>query len=89
METLALAALVAASNLACFWLGSRLGRSEAVREAAEAPQKERKPDRMTEYRRKEEEKRQQFEQERDRIILENIESYDGTALGQKNVPGRY
>jgi hypothetical protein len=89
MEQLALIALVAVSNWVCFWLGSRTGRAEAVKETKQAPPKERDPDPVTKHRRKEQEKREQLEQERRRVVLENIENYDGTAYGQQDVPGRY
>lgn len=81
MEVLLLAVL-AASNILCFTVGARVGQTVAKGERVELPT----VNPMKAFR--EHQNRTEAEREQDRIdtILRNIETYDGTSNGQKDVP---
>lgn len=83
MEAL-LIAVVAISNIACFLIGARIGQQAVKGEEIELPTVN-PMELIREHREKQEVK---WEQDRVDTILQNIESYDGTAYGQKDVPGR-
>lgn len=71
-------------NIACFLIGARVGQKVQKGEKIELPTIN--PVKLIdEYREK---KEQENTQEKIDIILSNIESYDGTAFGQKDVPRR-
>lgn len=68
--------------IVCFFLGAKIGQTVAKGEKIEAPTLDpTKPIR-------EHKKRVQIEKAQDRIdtIMQNIEQYDGTSNGQKEVP---
>lgn len=68
--------------LLAFYFGSILGRGEQI------PNKEiNMPNPLKIYREHQDKKEAQKEQERIDIIMQNIDSYDGTANGQKDIPG--
>ena len=81
MEVLLLA-VVAASNILCFMIGARVGQKVVKGEKVELPS----VNPMKAYR--EHQNRVEAEREQDRLdtILQNMESYDGTSNGQKDVP---
>ena len=82
MELVIIIAVVGALNVACFFIGAKVGQTVAKGEKIEAPSLD--PIKKIQERqgRKEAEK----EQERIDTIMRNIESYDGTAKGQEDVP---
>ena len=82
METILIIAIVGALNVACFFIGAKVGQTVAKGEKIEAPSLD--PIKKIQERqgRKEAEK----EQERIDTIMRNIESYDGTSKGQEDVP---
>lgn len=70
--------------VACFLMGAKVGQTVAKGEAVTLPSFN-PAQAMEERREKKEEKK---EQERMDVILQNIENYDGTGYGQRDVPGR-
>ena len=68
--------------MACFLIGAKIGQSVAKGEKVELPSPVKA---VQEHREK---KEAQMEQNRLETIVRNIESYDGTPYGQKEVPGR-
>lgn len=83
MEVL-LFAVMAVSNIVCFIIGAKVGQAVSKGEKIETPTL----DPPKAYRENEAKKEAQKEQERLEAIMRNIESYDGTAAGQQDVPGR-
>lgn len=69
-------------NIACFLIGAKVGQKVQRGETIELPTVN--PAKLIEERR--EKKEQEKTQEKIDTILSNIESYDGTAFGQKDVP---
>lgn len=69
-------------NIACFLIGAKVGQKVQRGETIELPTVN--PIKLIEERR--EKKEQEKTQEKIDTILSNIESYDGTAFGQKDVP---
>jgi hypothetical protein len=80
MEVL-LIAVVAATNIACFVIGARVGQKVQKNEPIELPS----IDPFKAHREREAQKKAQAEQERLEAILRNVEAYDGTSRGQKEV----
>ena len=76
--------LVLSTGLICllaFYMGSILGRGEQI------PNKEIKlPNPLTAYKEHKENKEVRKEQEKMDIIMQNIDNYDGTPNGQKDIP---
>lgn len=70
--------------IVCFLTGASVGqkvsRGEEVKPPAINP--------IEAYREREAKKEAKAEQDRLDAIMQNIESYDGTGYGQKDVPGR-
>ena len=83
MEVLLLL-VMGAVNIACFMIGAKVGQKVAKGEAIELPTVN-PMELVQEHREK-----KAAQEERDKLdtILRNIESYDGTAYGQEDVPGR-
>ena len=82
MEALLLV-IMGAYGVACFIIGARVGQKVVKGEPIELP-KVNLADKMQEHRaRKEADKQQEWKE----AVLRNIEAYDGTAQGQKDVPG--
>lgn len=80
MEVL-LIAVVAATNIACFVIGARVGQKVQSGQSIELPS----IDPFKAHREREAQKKAQAEQERLEAILRNVEAYDGTSKGQKEV----
>ena len=83
MEVLLLL-VMGAFNVACFVIGAKVGQSAVKGEKIELPA----VNPMEAWRNRQAKKEAQLEQERLNTILRNIEEYDGTDRGQKDVPGR-
>ena len=81
MELLLLAVMCAA-NILCFMIGAKVGQTVAKGESVEMPNLN-PMEAIREHKSKQEAER---EQERIDVIMQNIESYDGTSIGQKDVP---
>lgn len=73
---------VGALNIACFFIGAKVGQTVAKGEEIEMPSLDpMKP--IREHRAK---KEAEMAQDRLDTIMKNIEAYDGTAKGQEDVP---
>ena len=81
MEVLTLA-VFAIANIFCFLIGARVGQSVTKGEKVEMPNIN-PMKAIREHRNKREAEK---EQDRIDIIMSNIESYDGTGNGQRDVP---
>ena len=80
MEIL-LIAVVAAMNIVCFVIGARVGQKVSKGEAIELLS----VDPFKAHREREAQKKAKAEQDRLEAILHNVEAYDGTSRGQKEV----
>ncbi len=80
MEIL-LAVFITASNILCFMLGAKVGQKVDKGEPVELPNL----NPVTAYRQYEASKEAKREQERLDTIMQNIDNYDGTPFGQKEV----
>ena len=81
MEALLLA-VVAASNILCFMVGAKVGQKVVKGEEVKLPS----VNPMKAYREHEARKEAEYEQSKLDTILGNMECYDGTSNGQKDVP---
>ena len=69
-------------NLACFFVGAKVGQKVAKGEKIETPNL----NPMQAIRERQDKKAAQIEQDRIDIIMQNVEAYNGTSQGQKDVP---
>ena len=83
MEVLLLA-VMAISNIGCFLLGAKVGQAVSKGEKVELPS----IDLLKAAREREAKQEAELEQSQITTILENVERYDGTDNGQKDVPRR-
>ena len=82
IDTLILIISIGIMNILCFFIGAKVGQKVVKGETLEIPKIE--PIRaIREHNEKQEILRLQ---EKDRIISENIDKYDGTSLGQQDIP---
>ena len=81
MEAL-LIAVVGTLNIACFFIGAKVGQAVAKGEKIQAPTFN--PVEIA--RAKQSKKETQQKQSRYETISQNIDNYDGTSYGQKDVP---
>lgn len=82
METLLIIAVVGTLNVVCFFVGAKVGQTVAKGETIEAPNLN-PIEIVREYK---EDKERRYEQDRVKTLLENIDRYDGTSIGQKDIP---
>lgn len=82
MELLSVIALVSFFNICSFIIGAKIGQKVNRGESIELPRIEPKNPIKTFNENKEAKK----EQERNRIIAENIDTYNGTPYGQQELP---
>lgn len=75
---------VGALNIACFFIGAKVGQTVAKGETIKAPKVEINP--INAIREHEERKEAKKKQERVDTILRNIDNYNGTSSGQEDVP---
>lgn len=77
--------VVCIANILCFYIGARIGQKIIREEEVTLPNPVKEVQvQMQEYRDK---RRAKEEQEQLEVILANVESYDGTGYGQRDVPG--
>lgn len=74
--------VVGALCCTCFFIGAKVGQTVTKGEDIKTPT----VNPLKAYRENEERKKEQAEQERMERIMQNIEAYDGTGYGQKDVP---
>lgn len=79
---IALIAVVGALNIVCFFVGAKVGQTVAKGEPIQAPTLN--PAEI--IREKQGKKEARREQDRFETIMQNIESYNGTSSGQREVP---
>ena len=82
MEVL-LVLVVGMTNMACFFLGAKVGQTVSKGETLQAPEIKGP---MELYREHREKKEEEAEMERMEKILQNIEIFDGTDIGQQDIP---
>ena len=74
--------IVSTSNIICFFLGAKIGQrvvnNQPVRIIDKSP--------IESIREKQDSKELKKQQEIDDVIKHNIDVYDGTSLGQKDIP---
>ena len=80
MEGIILIAVIGTLNIACFFVGAKIGNTVAKGESIETPSPIKAVHEYKEHR--EQSKRQR----KIDTILENIDNYDGTEVGQKDIP---
>ena len=80
MEALLLI-IMGAVNILCFLIGAKIGQAVAKGEEVKLPS----VNPLKAYRERENRKEAEIEQVRINTVLQNIESYDGTSNGQKEV----
>ena len=80
--TILISMLISTINLLCFYFGVRIGQKVAKKE--EIKIEGLNPVKVIETINQSNEDKK--EQERMRIIAENIDNYDGTGLGQQDIP---
>ena len=83
MEVLALA-VMGVVNIACFVIGAKVGQTVQQGKDIELELPTVSP--IESYRKHQEKKAAQKEQEKYDTIMRNIEGYDGTSNGQQKVP---
>ena len=82
MEAL-LYVVLAASNILCFMIGARVGQTVSKGEKVELPTM----NPLEVYRKNKADKDAKRVQDKFSTIMHNIDIYDGTGIGQKDVPG--
>ena len=73
---------VGALNVACFFVGAKVGQKVSKGEPIEV----KLPNPIEAIREREDKKEAEREQDRYNTIMRNIEAYDGTSNGQEEVP---
>ena len=82
MDIILIIAIVGTLNIVCFFIGAKVGQTVAKGEKIEMPT----IDPMKPIREHQAKKEAEMAQDRLDTIMRNIESYDGTAKGQEDVP---
>lgn len=85
MEVLAIL-VMGAVNVACFIIGAKVGL--AVQKDRSISEEFRIANPIEQHREKQRKRDAQREQDKMDIIMHNIEAYDGTSIGQRDVPQR-
>lgn len=80
MENVITVLVTGALCIACFFIGAKVGQTASRGENITLP------DLGKVKRERQERKQADKEQERYNTVLENIERYDGTSAGQKDIP---
>ena len=83
MEILFIILVNSTANILCFFLGTKIVQKVMKNENLEIPKIENPIKKVEENKEK---KVLEKEIEKNNIILENIENYDGTPIGQKELP---
>ena len=82
METVLLIGAIAAANILCFMIGAKVGQTVSKGEPVKLPA----VNPVKAFQAHQAAQDQKREQDRLSVIMENLESYDGTGNGQKEVP---
>ena len=81
MESVLLLLISGTLNVVCFFVGAKVGQKTAKGEEIQAPEIN-LSNPVKAYREK---KKAEYEQDRIDTIMQNIEAYNGTSVGQKDV----
>lgn len=81
MESILLLLITGTLNIVCFFVGAKVGQKVVKGEEIQAPEIN-LSNPIKAYREK---KKAEYEQDRIDTIMQNIESYNGTSAGQKDV----
>lgn len=81
MDVVLLLAIASLSNIACFFIGAKVGQTVSKGETIETPT----VNPMEVYRKNQAQKEADRKRERYDTILRNIDKYDGTGYGQEEV----
>ena len=81
MEPITLIAVISILNIVCFFVGAKIGQKVANNEPIKLPNVN--PVKVIEEYKETKENKE--EQERFNTMLDNINNYDGTKLGQKDI----
>ena len=82
METILLVAVIGILCIVCFFVGAKVGQKVNKGETLELPNL----NPIKAYEEYKENQEAKLEQEKYKIISENIDNYDGTSIGQKKLP---
>lgn len=82
METILIILVTGTLNAVCFFIGAKIGQMTKKGESIQLPS----IDPIKAIREREDRKEAEREADRIEVILQNIENYDGTDRGQKDVP---
>jgi hypothetical protein len=82
METIITILATGTLNIVCFFIGAKVGQTVKNGEPIKTP--ELNP--MKAYREMQDRREADREKQKVDVILENIDNYDGTSNGQKDVP---
>lgn len=82
MEVL-LVLIAGMTNMACFFLGAKVGQTVSKGEEIQVPEIKGP---MELYREHREKKEEEAEMDRMEKIMQNIDTYDGTGIGQQDIP---
>lgn len=83
MEALLLI-IMGAVNILCFMIGAKVGQQVAKGEKVEMPS----INPLEAFKKHEAKREAQHHQDRIEAIMDNLEAYDGTSAGQKEIPRR-
>ena len=81
MDVVLLLAIASISNIACFFIGAKVGQTVSKGETVETPT----VNPMEVYRKNQAQKEADRKRERYDTIMRNIDKYDGTGYGQEEV----
>ena len=81
-DTIILIISIGIMNILCFFIGAKVGQKVIKGETIEIP----KIEPIKKIREYNENREVLWMQEKDRVINENIDNYNGTSLGQKDLP---
>ena len=81
METLISVALISILNIVCFVIGARVGQKVVNKEPIKVM-----PNPVQAFKECQERAEYDKEQEKFKVMSENIDNYDGTPYGQKELP---
>lgn len=81
IENILMLLMLGTLNIVCFFVGAKIGQKVVKGEEIKAP-KISIPTPIQDYRKK---KQAEYEQEKIDTIMQNVESYNGTPAGQKDV----
>ena len=82
MDTLLFVLLEGILNAVCFYIGAKIGQQVVNREEVKLPI----VNPIETINKMEENREVKLEQSKYETLMENIDNYDGTSLGQKDIP---